>query len=379
MTEKKILIVAGEPSGDLHASNLVKNLKTLNPDLRFFGLGGNLSKSAGVDIICDISSLAIIGLADALKNIFTVGRVYKSILRKIDLERPDLAILVDYPGFNLRLAKELKDRAIPVVYYISPQVWAWGRDRINIIKKCVDKIIVFFKFEEELYKTYDVHAEFVGHPLIDSVKVSRPKNDTLAKYGLSKDKAVIALLPGSRSSEISSLLGVMTRSCRMINERMKNTQFVIAKYPGLPMAMYEDAVKNSGLDIKIAEGDTYNVVGASDFAIVASGTATLETAIIGTPLVIVYKVNLLTYLIYKFVATIPLLGIVNIIAGREIAPEFLQYNAEPAKISSAVLAILSDAGKLKTMREELAGVKSSLGSPGAGMRAARAVLSAIKL
>ncbi len=379
MTEKKILIVAGEPSGDLHASNLVKNLKTLNPSLRFFGLGGNLSRKAGVDTVFDISSLALIGLADVLKNIFTVGKVYKSILRRVDSERPDLAILVDYPGFNLRLAKELKKRSIPVVYYISPQVWAWGRDRINIIKKCVDKIIVFFKFEEELYKTYGVNVEFAGHPLVDSVKVSRRKDETLSKYGLSKDKLTIALLPGSRRSEIGSLLGVMARSCRMINKRMKDTQFVIAKYPYLPLSMYEQAIKDSGLDIKIAEEDTYNVVGASDFAMVASGTATLETAIIGTPLVIIYKTNLLTYLIYKVVATIPFLGIVNIIADREITPEFLQYDATASNISSAVISILSDARKMKKMKEELAGVKSSLGSPGAGLRAAEAVLSVIKL
>ncbi|MDP3804482.1 MAG: lipid-A-disaccharide synthase, partial [Candidatus Omnitrophota bacterium] len=162
MMSKKILIVAGEPSGDLHASNLVNNLNTLRPGLKFFGIGGSLLKKAGAEIVFDITPLALVGLIEVLSNIFTVGKVYKDILRKIDVEKPDLAILVDYPGFNLRLAKELKARSIPAIYYISPQVWAWGRSRVKIIKRCVKKIIVLFKFEEELYKTYGIDAEFVG-------------------------------------------------------------------------------------------------------------------------------------------------------------------------------------------------------------------------
>ncbi|MDD5428778.1 MAG: lipid-A-disaccharide synthase [Candidatus Omnitrophica bacterium] len=378
MAQKKILIVAGEPSGDLHASNLVKDMKALDPDLKFFGLGGKMSKDAGVDTIFDISKLALVGLVEVWKNIFTVGKVYKSLLDKVDAEKPDLAILVDYPGFNLRLAKELKKRSIPVVYYISPQVWAWGRDRVNIIKRCVTRIVVFFKFEEELYKTYSIDAEFAGHPLLDTVKVSRSKDETLKAYGLDKDKVTIALLPGSRSLEINTLLPIMVSSAKLINERLKDTQFIVAKYSGLPMDMYKKIISSSGLDIKIAESDAYNVVGAADFAIVTSGTATLETAIIGTPLVIVYKANLLTYMVYKFVATIPFLGIVNIIANKEIAPEMLQYDATPENISAAVVSRLSDPGKLKEMKEGLAGVKSSLGAPGARLRAAKAVLSVIR-
>lgn len=375
MGKKKILIIAGEPSGDLHASNLVKNLKILDPNLQFFGLGGDMSKNAGVDTIFDISKLALVGLLEVWKNIITVGKVYKGILNKIDAEKPDLAILVDYPGFNLRLAKELKKRNIPVAYYISPQVWAWGRDRINIIKKCVSKILVFFKFEEELYKTYDIDVAFVGHPLLDTVKTSRSKDDTLKTYALSKDKITIALLPGSRANEINALLPTMVHSAELIHEKIGNTQFVIAKYPGLPVEIYKEIIGDSGIDIKIAEGDTHNVVGAADFAIVTSGTATLETAIIGTPLIIVYKASALTYIAYKFVATIPFIGIVNIIAGREIAPELLQHNCTPENVSATVVSILSDQKKLKSMKQDLIGVKLSLGSPGASINAAKAVLS----
>ena len=375
---KKILIIAGEPSGDLHAASLVRDLRSLYPDLYFFGLGGYLSKKAGVDIVFDISKLALVGLSEVLKNIFTVGKVYKGILHRIDLEKPDLAILIDYPGFNLRLARELKKRSIPVVYYISPQIWAWGRDRINIIKKCVTKMVVFFKFEEELYKTYDVDVSFIGHPLIGIVKAQRTKDDTLKIYDLSRGKTTVALLPGSRITEINTLLPIMIQAAKIINSRIKGTQFIIAKYPALPSELYENAVKDSGLDIRIASGDTHNVVAASDFAIVTSGTATLETAIIGTPLVIVYKAKLLTYIIYKFVATIPFLGIVNIIAGREIAPEFLQYDATPRNIADTIIPILIDENKLKTMRENLGMVRSSLGGPGASMRAALAIVPFLK-
>ena len=372
--KKKILIIAGEPSGDLHASRLVRDLKTLDPDLQFFGLGGYLSKEAGVDTIFDISKLALVGLTEVLKKIFTVGKVYKDLLRRIDAEKPCIAILVDYPGFNLRLAGELKKRSIPVVYYISPQVWAWGRDRINIIKRCVTRMIVFFKFEEELYKTYGIDVVFAGHPLLDTVKASLGKDEALKIYGLSKGKKTIALLPGSRTNEINTLLPVMLEASKIINNRLQNTQFIIARYPELSEDLYKDALRDSGLDIRISSGDTYNVVATSDFAIVASGTATLETAIIGTPLAIIYKAKLLTYIIYKFVATIPFVGIVNIIAGREIAPEFLQYAATPQNIAEKIIPVLLDEKKQKVMREELAQVKSALGTTGAGMRAAQAIM-----
>ncbi|MFA6142619.1 MAG: lipid-A-disaccharide synthase [Candidatus Omnitrophota bacterium] len=374
MKPKKILIVAGEPSGDLHASNLVKNLKSLNPDIKFFGIGGTLLKKCGVDIIFDISELALVGVVEVLKNIFTVGKAFKTVLAKADAERPDLAILVDYPGFNLRLARELKARSIPVVYYISPQVWAWGRDRVNIIKKCVKKIIVFFKFEEELYKTYGVDATFVGHPLLDTVKATMTKDEVLKMYDLSRGKPVVALLPGSRTLEVKSFLSVMISACAIINKSSGGAQFVIAKYEGLRRDLYEDAIKSSNLDIRIADNDTYNILTAADFAVVASGTATLETAIIGTPFVMIYRVNLLTYMLYKIVSTTKFIGIVNIIAGKEVVPELLQYEMTPENIAAEVLKLMSDEDKKTKMLEGLKRVRASLGTSGASLRAAEEIL-----
>ena len=372
---KNILIVCGEPSGDLHASNLVNDIRSLDGSVRFFGMGGSLCKKAGVDIVFDISGLAIIGLVEVFQKIFTVGKAYNAILKKAEAEKPDLAILVDYPGFNLRLAAELEKRSIPVVYYISPQVWAWGRDRVNIIKRCVRKILVFFKFEEELYKTYGVDAEFVGHPLLDTVKMSVSRENFLKKHGLSQDKPVLALLPGSRRSEVTTLLPVMARAAAITKKSDGDIQLVVSKHPDLNVELYRAALQSAGIDAKLIEGGTYDLVGSSDLALVASGTATLETAIIGTPLVITYKVSLGTFIAYKIVAKTRFLGIVNIIAGREIAPEFLQYEATPENIAAKLSELIRDKSKLSAMRAELAKVKSSLGSPGASMRAARSIIS----
>jgi len=378
MSPKKILIVSGEPSGDLHASNLVKDLKALDPDLKFFGLGGNLSKKAGVDVIFDIAELAIIGIAEVFRHLSTIRKIYARIIDRIESERPDLAILVDYPGFNLRLAKALKKRNIPVIYYISPQIWAWGMDRIATIKACIVKMIVFFKFEEELYRLHGVDAEFVGHPLLDAVKVTASKDQTFKKYALAPGKTTIALLPGSRKTEIARMLPTLVSACRLIDKELGGAQFIIAKHRDLPLALYKDAIGSSAIDVKIADGDTHNVVEACDFAIVTSGTATLETAILGRPLIIVYKTSFVTACAYRLVRQTKLVGLVNIIAGKVVVPEVLQQRATPEKIASAALSIILDDKKKALMIEGLKNVASSLGTPGASQRAARAILPYLK-
>lgn len=374
MTKKNILIVSGEPSGDLHASNLVRELKKIDPNIRFFGMGGKLSAAEGVEIVFDISSIALVGVIEVLKNIFTVGKAFNSVLKKIDSDRPEAAILVDYPGFNLRLARQLKKRSIPVIYYISPQVWAWGENRIKIIKECVKKILVFFKFEEDLYRKHGIDVEFTGHPLIDVVKVTASKEDTLKRYGLSKEKKTVALLAGSRRMEIKVLLPLLAGAAEIISKNPVNVQFIISKHPDTGAELYKDILKRYKLEYRMVEGDVYNVLAASDIAIVASGTATLETAITGTPLVIIYKTNALTYILGKMVAKTRFLGLVNIIAGRELAPELLQNNATPEKIAAKTAGMLGDESKLQAMRKDLKKISSSLGPEGAYMKAAKAIL-----
>jgi lipid-A-disaccharide synthase len=371
---KKILIISGEPSGDLHAANLIRDLKISDPSLKFFGIGGGLSRKAGADVIFDITKLALVGAVEVIKNISVVKRAHDTVMSRIKAESPDAAILVDYPGFNLRMARDLAKRGIPVFYYISPQLWAWAPKRIDLVKKYVKKMVVFFKFEEDLYKRHGIDAEFVGHPLLDVVKVTSSRSEVLKKYGLSETRPTIAILPGSRISEINTFLPILAESARVINEKMGGVQFILSKHPARPASMYEGALKGAAFEYRIAEGDLHNIVAASDFAIVASGTATLETAIVGTPYLLVYKASLITYMLYKIVATIPFLGIANVVAGRGVIPEFLQFNMTPAKISAKTIELISDPAKLAAMRRDLAEVKSALGSPGASARAAGAIL-----
>jgi len=375
---KKILIISGEPSGDLHASNLVRDMRSLDPGLEFFGIGGELSRKAGVEIVFDITKLALVGVVEVLKHLSVVKQANDAVIRRIKSERPDLAILVDYPGFNLKLAGDLRKRDIPVAYYISPQLWAWGRQRIHIIKRCVRKVVVFFKFEEMLYKRSGIDSEFVGHPLLDVVKVTMPKDELLRRYGLANDKRTIAIVPGSRESEIRTFLPILAGAAGMLSERLGDVQFLISKYPGRPAGMYDNALKGASFEYRLIESDLHNMVAASDFAIVASGTATLETAILGTPMVIVYKANFFTYILYRLVRTIPFLGIVNVIANKEVAPELLQADMTPGKIAGKVIEILSSPARLASTRAELAIVKSSLGSPGASLRAAKAILPLLR-
>ncbi|OGW85848.1 MAG: lipid-A-disaccharide synthase [Omnitrophica bacterium RIFCSPLOWO2_01_FULL_45_10] len=378
MSEKRILIVAGEPSGDLHASNLIKNLRSIETNLHFLGIGGSLSKSEGVEIVYDISELAVIGATDVLKKIFSIRKAYNTLLERISKTRPDLAILIDYPGFNLRLARALKKRKIPILYYISPQVWAWGRNRIKTISECVDKMLVFFRFEEELYRKSGIDVEFVGHPLLDTVKATEAKDSVLRKYNLAENALTIVLLPGSRAMEVRTLLPIMARAAEIMKERLGRVQFAIAKHPDLESKLYEGLLKNSKIDFHIVESDTYNMLGASDFALVASGTATLETAIMGTPLLITYKVNLINFILYKLVSRTRFLGLINVIAGKEIAPELLQFDATPEKIAQKAVEFLTDTNRIISMKDELKKLRSSLGTQGASLRAARAILPLIK-
>lgn len=373
MSHKKIFIVAGEPSGDVYASALVRDLRKLDAGLSFDGIGGDLSREAGVDVVFDISRLALVGVVEVVRNLFVVGQAFRAALDRVDRDRPDLAVLVDYPGFNLRLARALKKRGIPVVYYVSPQVWVWGRDRIQIIRECVEKMLCFFDFEERLYRDEGVSAEWVGHPLVETVRMTRSLDAVREKFSLARGRTTIAFLPGSRRAEVERLLPVMARAGLLLAEKGFEAQFVIAKHPSLPIELYRKALEGVAIDVRITEGETYNVLGAADFAIVASGTATLETAIIGTPLVIVYRTNALTAFLARKIARFKYLGLVNILAGREIAPEFLQEDATPKKIAAGVAELLGSEEKRAAMKEDLRRVRSGLGEPGAGARAARAV------
>ena len=369
---KKILIITGEASGDLHGAKLIKALKKNSPDLVFFGMGGDKMLEAGCQILYPIGDLSIIGVSGVLLQLKKIKNLFDLLTKKLNEIKPDLVILIDYPGFNLRFAKIVKKVGIPIIYYISPQIWAWGKFRIWEIKKNIRKMLVLFKFEEDLYKEFNVNVEFVGHPLIDSVKTSAPAQKLKEDFGVTSGK-VITLLPGSRESEVKNLLPVMLCSFKKIQSQLKNAQLVIAKYGELPLQFYENILSKSGLDYKLIDGKTYDCIEVSDLVIAASGTATLETAILEKPMIITYKVSFLTGIFFLLFVRIPYIGLVNIVAKKKIAPELLQYSATAENISREAIDILSSPDRFNQMKKELRKVKEVLGPPGASQRAARSI------
>lgn len=372
MAQDEIFIVCGEPSGDLQAAALVRELLALNPQLRIFAVAGPaLSKLAHI-VFCDIKELSVFGFFDALKKLPRFIRLKKLILRKIKEEKPAAIILVDFSGFNLRLAKAI-NRSIPVIYYISPQVWASRQGRIKTIKEYITKMIVLFKFEEKFYAQRGIKVDYVGHPLLDIVKPTQDKQDFRAKFGLDASKVTIALLPGSRKQEIKNILPVMLKACSIIRAQKSNAQFLIAKSPQIDLEIYQKLTAPSRLDIKIIENQSYDCLNTADFCLVASGTATLETTIMQKPFVVIYKMGLLNYLLYRPMIKVPFIGMVNIVAGKKIIPEFIQFGARGEKIAETVLKILDDQDRLKQIKNDLALASSSLGEKGAAARAAKVI------
>ena len=376
MAEKQVLIICGEPSGELHAATLVAAIKNINPGIRILGVGSQLLERAGAQIIYDTSGLSVMGLFDVLKKLPKFLFLKKLILNKIAGEKFDAVIFVDFSGFNLRLAKAINN-SIPTIYYVSPQVWASRPGRIKTIKKYIKKMIVLFKFEREFYARYGMDVDFVGHPLLDTAKLTMSKKEFLANLGLSNNKKTIALFPGSRKQEIKKILPIMLETAKLLNKKI-DAQFIIAKPEQVDWDIYNALIKKSNLEVKVVEGKTYDCMEAADFCLVCSGTATLETAIMQKPFVIIYKMNLLNYLLYRPQVKLPYIGMVNIVAGKKIIPEFVQFSAKPKKIALETLRILDDQKELQKITSNLSLVRSSLGEPGAASRSAQIILNFLK-
>lgn len=372
----EIILICGEPSGDLHAGNLALGIKELRPDIKISGVGGDICRKAGVEIFQDIKDLSVLGLFDVLKKINKFFALKKRVLQKIKEKKPACVILVDFSGFNLRLAKALNN-SIPIFYYISPQVWASRPGRIQTIKKYINKILVVFKFEEDLYKKYGVNVEFVGHPLLDIVKPTMDKDNFCQKFNLDKNKLIISLLPGSRKSEIKNILPIMLQTAQLIKKELSDTQFIISKLSSLDQNLFDKLTKKLDFKIEIVESMQYDVLNVADFVLVCSGTATLETAILEKPHLIIYKMSLLNYMLYKPQIKIPYIGMTNIVRGQLIAPEFIQFKANPKNIAKSALEIINSPEKIAQIKQNLAQIKSSLGEPGASIRAACIILENI--
>ena len=378
MKKKLIMIVAGEPSGDLHGANLIRNLKKLDDSLDFIGAGGRRMKQAGLKGITEMDSLAVVGFKEILGKIGDLKKAFRILSEMMKSEKPDCFIPIDYPGFNLRMAQVAKKAGIPVFYYISPQVWAWGKDRIKKIKRDVDKMFVILPFEEEFYSQYAVNAEFVGHPLLDIVKPSLEKENAFSHFNLNPEKMLIGILPGSRWEEIMLSLPIMVDACRIISKEIPDLQFAVLVAENIDAGRIESLLGKDSNNFKLIKDKGYDFMNLCDLLLVNSGTATLEIAILGKPMIIIYKLSLLSWALLRMLVRIPYFGLVNIIAGKKIVPEFLQFEATPTRIAKEALNILRDGNRMKTIQEGLSEVKTKLGKEAASETAARAILKELE-
>ena len=365
----KLAIVAGEASGDLHAAEVVRELKRLDPALQTFGIGGDLLQREGMNVLHHAREMGIVGLFNVLRRLGMFRRIFNELLETIARERPDAVVLVDYPDFNLRLARRCRKMGIRVIYYISPQVWAWRRRRVEQVKRYVDRMLVILPFEEDFYRQHNVPVTYVGHPLIDELRgapASLPAGEGR--------RLRIALMPGSRRHEIEALLPPMLEAVAILARERQVDAFVI-QAPTIASAQLLTIMKRDGVYVRIVPHDRGEALSEADVALSSSGTATLESAIVGTPVVVMYRLSAATHWLARRLVKLPNFSLVNIIAGKRVVPELLQHDVNGARIASEVRALLEQRDRV---RIELAEVRKKLGEPGASRRAAEAIMRALQ-
>jgi lipid-A-disaccharide synthase len=369
---QNILIVAGEVSGDLLGAGLVKEFGQIKPDIKFFGFGGDRMSTAGVELIYHIRQLAFMGFWEVAKNYRFIKNAQKQLLRAVAERKPSMAILIDYPGFNLRLAAKLKAMGVAVFYYVSPQIWAWGAGRIKKIKRDVDLMAVLFDFEKEIYDKAGVPAVWVGHPILDELKIDNPESEFYRRNNINKENMVIGLFPGSRQNEVTRLLPDMLKATAMIKISYPNLKPIIAKAESLDESLYQVICQQAGQLVPFAVGSNYELMSYSKICLVCSGTATLECGIIGTPLLVLYKTSFFTYMLARLLIKIRFIGLVNIVSGKSVVPELIQSNCTAGNIANESLGFLNDITKYQKTKTELAKIKGRLGDSGAARRVATA-------
>jgi lipid-A-disaccharide synthase len=367
----KLVMISGEVSGDIHGAKLIAALRVINPQLDISGIGGDLMISQGLQARYHIKEMAFLGIGEIIKHLPFIRRVFRDMVNHVQTSNPEAVILIDYPGFNLRFARAIKRLGIPVIYYISPQLWAWGIKRVNKMKRFVDKLLVIFPFEVDFYKQHGIQAEYVGHPLVDSYY-----DKVLIKHNTVNDDIVLGLLPGSRRQEIEQLLPDMLETARILKEKGKITRAIIARIEHIPLEYYSDYLAQYDF-VTIHDSSIIDFYNLLDAAIVSSGTATLETAYFQVPMVIVYRVKNLTWFLGKFLVNLDHIGLANIVAGDEIAQELLQNEFTPIRAAQLIEELLqSDKNKLN--RERLKVIQQKLGTPGASRRAAQKIIDFLK-
>jgi lipid-A-disaccharide synthase len=368
MPEKQILISAGEASSDMYAARLVTALRE-RTHARFFGMGGPRMAEAGVELIADYHEVAVVGIAEVLHKIPTVIGVQNRLKREAERRKAALAILVDSPGTHLGVARRMKQIGVPVGYFIGPQVWAWRAGRVRTVQRRVNQMVVIFPFEEKIYRDAGVPVTFVGHPLVDVVKPSLTRAEFAALHHRDASEPIVTILPGSRPSEIGQNYGRILEACERLQRTNSKIQFVLAAAPNLTSEFFS-GYANSAAEIKQVRGSTYDALAAADCGIVASGTATIEAALLGTPMVVIYRVRPLSAFILRRMIRTPFFSMVNLIAGRRVVTELIQDDFTPEAVESEVRRLLDSPGTTSEMRASLAEVRAKLGPGGAIERAA---------
>jgi len=369
---REIAIVAGEVSGDLHAAKLVREINAIDPSLKFFGLGGPAMSSAGVEVHFDLTRLAVMGFVEVVRNYFFFKRLLLWMDYQLEKRKPSALVLVDFPGFNLRLAEKAKCRGVPVIYYISPQVWAWRPGRIEKIKALVKKMIVILPFEKAFYDGFGMDVTYVGHPLLDGETFSKTFRTPVP--GASR---IIGILPGSRETEVASLLPVMLESAGGIGKEFPDARFLIFKAPGVSAGVINTGIEKAGFCVQVVEGMNYEKISECSLLLVASGTASLEIGLLCRPMVVLYRTRWLSYLIFRHFILVRYISLVNLILGRQVVPEFVQSNAKPEKIIAGCLEILKNKSVMDNMISGLKELRDRIGPSGASRRAAEEIINTI--
>lgn len=368
---KNVMIVAGEASGDLHGSNLARAIQRIDPSVGFYGIGGRKLEETGARLIADSSDMAVVGLTEVIFKLRFILKVMGLLKKSLREFRPDLLILIDYPDFNLPLARAAQKNGVKVFYYISPQVWAWRKRRVRKIEKVVDRMAVILPFEAQVYDKSKLEVSFVGHPLLDVVKKRYSREEALERFELKEKLTTVGIIPGSRKNEVKRLLPEMLEAAEILSGKLAPIQFVLPLADTIEVDFVTRIIDRYPVEIRVVSNDIYDVIGVSDIAMVASGTATLETALLETPMVIIYKISPLSYYIGRKFIKVDNIGLVNIIAGRTIVPELIQGEATPVNIAEEIHDILTDSLRMGKIKHDLSMVRGKLGSPGAAGRAAR--------
>jgi lipid-A-disaccharide synthase len=371
---KQVMLVVGEASGDIHGAHLVRALSAKDPTLRFFGVGGEQLERTDFEVLFNVSQLAGMGfveLAGSMRNIWRANRTLRQAMRE---RRPDLLVLIDFPEFNLRLAKLATKLKIPVLYYISPQIWAWRRGRVRQIARCVDHMAVVFPFEVPLYEKWGVNVSFVGHPLLDIVRSRESRDAVLARLALDAKKQTIAILPGSRRGEISYHLPVLLDAALRLSQDLA-VQFFVIRASTVDRRELESILGRVSLKIPIVDDERYDAVNACDLAWTASGTVTVETALLLKPMIIVYRLSWLTYALAKMMVNVKHIGMVNIMAGKEVVPELVQTDFTAERLVKETRTLLENRAQRERVVRKLISLREKLGTPGAADRVANIAMS----